>query len=133
MRRLAAEGRTVLVSSHLMSEMAVTADHLIVIGRGRLIADCPTEEFVTRGSRQSVRLSSPDARTLAELLTAHGADVTANGVGALIVSGMNAPRIAELAAQQGLVLHELAPQRASLEEAIMRLTHDSVEYDGGAK
>src|SRR6266496_909910 len=125
MKHLAAEGRTVFVSSHLMNEMAVTADHLIVIGRGRLIADCPTEEFVTRGAKQSVRVSSPDARTLAGLLAAHGAEVEPAGVGVLVVAGMPAPRIAELAAQQGLVLYELTPQRASLEDAFMALTHGS--------
>jgi len=133
MKQFAAEGRTVLVSSHLMNEMAVTADHLIVIGRGRLIADCPTEEFVARGSQQSVRVSSPDARTLAAVLTGQGAQVAADGVGALIVTGLDAPRIAELAAAQGLVLYELAPQRASLEDAFMQLTHDSVEYDGAPR
>ena len=130
MKTLAAEGRTVLVSSHLMNEMAVTADHLIVIGRGRLIADCPTEEFVARGGKDSVRVSSPDARTLAAELAAHGAEVTPDGVGSLVVTGMAAPRIAELAAQRSLVLYELAPQRASLEDAFMQLTQDSVEYDG---
>src|SRR6266536_2903976 len=119
MKHLASEGRTVFVSSHL-----------IVIGRGRLIADCPTEEFVTRGAKQSVRVSSPDARTLAGLLAAHGADVEPDGVGVLVVAGMPAPRIAELAAQQGLVLYELTPQRASLEDAFMALTHGSVEFDG---
>ncbi len=133
MKSLAAEGRTVLVSSHLMNEMAVTADHLIVIGRGRLIADCPTEEFVARGAKDSVRVSSPDARTLAGELSARGADVTPDGVGALIVTGLAAPRIAELAAQRGLVLYELAPQRASLEDAFMQLTQDSVEYDGSPR
>ena len=130
MKHLAGEGRTVFVSSHLMNEMAVTADHLIVIGRGRLIADCPTEEFVTRGAKQSVRVSSPDARTLAGLLAAHGAQVEPDGVGVLVVAGMPAPRIAELAAQQGLVLYELTPRRASLEDAFMALTHGSVEFDG---
>jgi ABC-2 type transport system ATP-binding protein len=130
LKRLAAEGRTVLVSSHLMNEMAVTADHLIVIGRGRLIADCPTTEFVAQGSPQSVRVSSPDARTLSALLAGNGAQVTPDGVGTLIVTGLEAPRIAELAAAQGLVLYELAPQQASLEDAFMQLTQASVEYDG---
>jgi ABC-2 type transport system ATP-binding protein len=133
MKRLAAEGRTVLVSSHLMNEMAVTADHLVVVGRGRLVADCPTDEFVARGARQSVRVISPDARTLAAGLTGQGAQVAADGVDALIVTGLDAPRIAEFAAAQGLVLYELAAQRASLEDAFMRLTHDSVEYDGARR
>ena len=130
LKRLAAEGRTVLVSSHLMNEMAVTADHLIVVGRGRLIADCPTAEFVARGSAPSVRVSSPDARSLATLLTGSGAQVTPDGVGTLIVTGLDAPRIAELAAAHGLVLYELAPQQASLEDAFMQLTQDTLEYDG---
>jgi ABC-2 type transport system ATP-binding protein len=133
MKHLAAEGRTVFVSSHLMNEMAVTADHLIVIGRGRLIADCPTEEFAARGAKQSVRVSSPDARTLAGLLVEQGAEVLADGVGALTVTGMPAPRIAELAARRGLVLHELSPQRASLEDAFMALTQGSVEFDGARR
>jgi ABC-2 type transport system ATP-binding protein len=133
MKQLAGEGRTVLVSSHLMNEMAVTADHLIVIGRGRLIADCPTDEFVARGSQPAVRVSSPDARTLATVLTGQGAQVSADGVGALIVTGLDAPRIAELAAAQGLVLYELSPQRASLEDAFMQLTQDSVEFDGARR
>jgi ABC-2 type transport system ATP-binding protein len=130
MKQLAGEGRTVLVSSHLMNEMAVTADHLIVVGRGRLIADCPTDEFVARGTQPAVRVSSPDARTLATVLAGQGAQVAGDGVGALIVTGLDAPRIAELAAAQGLVLYELAPQRASLEDAFMQLTQDSVEFDG---
>src|SRR2546423_15238205 len=130
LKRLAAEGRTVLVSSHHMNEMAVTADHLIVIGKGRLIADCPTAEFVAQGSQPSVRVSSPDARSLAALLAGQGAQVTADGVGALTVTGLDAPRIAELAAAQGLVLYELAPQQASLEDAFMQLTQGSLEYDG---
>jgi ABC-2 type transport system ATP-binding protein len=133
MKHLAAEGRTVFVSSHLMNEMAVTADHLIVIGRGRLIADCPTEELDARGAKQSVRVSSPDARTLAGLLVEQGAEVLADGVGALTVTGMPAPRIAELAARRGLVLHELSPQRASLEDAFMALTQGSVEFDGARR
>ncbi len=128
MKHLAAQGKTVFVSSHLMNEMAVTADHLIVIGRGRLIADCRTDQFAARGARQSVRVSSPDARTLAGLLGEHGAEVTADGVGALVVAGLDAPRIAELATQHGLALYELTPQRASLEEAFMELTRDSLEY-----
>ena len=130
MKQLAGDGRTILVSSHLMNEMAVTADHLIVIGRGRLIADCPTEEFVARGSQPAVRVSSPDARSLAAVLAGQGAQVTSDGVGALIVTGLDAPRIAEIAAAQGLVLYELTPQRASLEDAFMHLTQGSVEYDG---
>jgi ABC-2 type transport system ATP-binding protein len=111
-----------------MNEMAVTADHLIVIGRGRLVSDCSTEEFIERSTKQSVLVKSPDGSRLAELLKASGGVVTADGDGALDVSGLPAPRIGELAAAEGLVLHELTPRRGSLEEAFMELTRESVEY-----
>jgi ABC-2 type transport system ATP-binding protein len=127
MKRLAAEGRTVFVSSHLMNEMSVTADHLIVIGRGRLIADCPTQEFIARSSERSVRVSGPDLARLEELIRAEGGQVSSDNA-ALIVTDLAAPRIGELAAREGLVLHELTPQLASLEEAFMELTHHSVEF-----
>ncbi len=128
MKRLAAEGRTVLVSSHLMNEMAVTADHLIVIGRGRLVADCSTQEFIERSTDQSVLVRSPDAERLAEIIALQGAKIIANGPGEFRVANMEAPRIGELAAGEGVVLHELTPQRGSLEEAFMELTRESVEY-----
>ena len=128
MKRLAAEGRTVFVSSHLMNEMAVTADHLIVIGRGHLIADCPTAEFIGRSSHKTVRVVGPDRGRLQELITAAGGHVTVGNDGALTVVGLPAPQIGELAARHGAVLHELTPQLASLEEAFIELTHDSVEY-----
>jgi ABC-2 type transport system ATP-binding protein len=128
MKHLAGEGRTVLVSSHLMNEMAVTADHLIVIGRGRLIADCATAEFIARSSEKSVRVLGPDRARLEQLINAAGGRVTSGADGALTVSDLAAPRIGELAARDGLVLHELTPQLASLEEAFMELTRDSVEY-----
>ena len=129
MRHLASEGRTILVSSHLMSEMAQTADHLIVIGRGSLIADCSTQEFIARSSERSVLVRSPDTR-LSELITANGGEVKpGNPDGALSVTGLDAPRIGELAAGAGIVLHELTPRLASLEEAFMELTADSVEYE----
>jgi ABC-2 type transport system ATP-binding protein len=129
MKYLAGQGRTIFVSSHLMNEMAVTAEHLIVIGRGRLIADCATDEFIARSSQRSVLVKSPDASRLAELITAEGGLVKADNGQALTVGGLPAPRIGELAAREGLVLHELTPQLASLEEAFMELTRDSVEYD----
>jgi ABC-2 type transport system ATP-binding protein len=129
MKHLAGEGRTVFVSSHLMNEMAVTAEHLIVIGRGRLIADCDTDEFIARSSERSVLVKSPDASRLAELMTAEGGLVKADNGQALTVGGLPASRIGELAARDGLVLHELTPQLASLEEAFMELTRDSVEYE----
>jgi ABC-2 type transport system ATP-binding protein len=129
MKYLAAQGRTVFVSSHLMNEMAVTAEHLIVIGRGRLIADCATDEFIARSSQQSVLVKSPDAARLTALITAEGGLVKADNGQTLTVGGLPASRIGELAAREGLVLHELTPQLASLEEAFMELTRDSVEYD----
>jgi ABC-2 type transport system ATP-binding protein len=137
MKNLAAEGRTILVSSHLMNEMAVTADHLIVIGRGRLIADCATTEFIERSSERSVLVRSPQPGRLTDLLAAEGGKVTARPGNdgqseALSVTGLAAPRIGEIAAAGGIVLHELTPQLASLEEAFMELTADSVEYGGVA-
>jgi ABC-2 type transport system ATP-binding protein len=128
MKRLASEGRTVFVSSHLMNEMAVTADHLIVIGRGQLIADCPTHEFIARSSEKSVRVVGPDRARLEQVISAEGGRVSSADDGALKVSDLEAPRIGELAAREGLVLHELTPQLASLEEAFMELTRSSVEY-----
>jgi ABC-2 type transport system ATP-binding protein len=135
MKHLAGEGRTIFVSSHLMNEMAVTADHLIVIGRGRLIADSATADVIARSSEQSVRVKTPDAARLTPLIEAEGGKVTpadaatgTGGVPTLIVTGMPAQRIGELAAQSSVVLHELSPQLASLEEAFMELTADSLEF-----
>jgi len=133
MKRLASEGRTVFVSSHLMNEMAVTADHLVVIGRGQLIADCATQEFITRSSERSVRVVGQDPVRLQQVISGDGGRVLAGADGALTVSDVPAPRIGELAAQNNLVLHELTPQLASLEEAFMELTRDSVEYGGQAQ
>ena len=127
MKFLASQGRTVFVSSHLMNEMAVTAEHLIVIGRGRLIADCTTEEFIERSSEKSVLVKSPDAEKLAALIAADGAEVQ-TGEDGITVTGLEAARIGEMAARGGLVLHELTPQLASLEEAFMELTRDSMEF-----
>jgi ABC-2 type transport system ATP-binding protein len=140
MKSLAAEGRTILVSSHLMNEMAVTADHLVVIGRGRLLAAAATEEVIARGSGQSVRVRTPDAERLTALITAEGGTAVeaanGNGVGAaagdhapvLTITGVPAARIGELAASQSIVLHELTPQLATLEDAFLELTADSLEY-----
>jgi ABC-2 type transport system ATP-binding protein len=128
LKALAAEGRTIFVSSHLMSEMALTAEHLIVIGKGRLIADTGVQEFVDRSSKRSVLVRGPQPDELAAQLTSAGGEVSRDGDGALLVLGLEAPRIGELASAAGLVLHELTPQRASLEEAFMELTSDSVEY-----
>jgi ABC-2 type transport system ATP-binding protein len=131
MKRLASEGRTVFVSSHLMNEMAVTADHLIVIGRGKLVADCSTEEFIERASDQTVLVRSPDAERLGEAIALEGGKVTPDGDGVLGVAGMEVARIGELASAGGFVLQELAPKRSSLEEAFMELTRDTVEYGAG--
>ncbi|WP_131738350.1 ABC transporter ATP-binding protein [Actinomadura roseirufa] len=128
MQRLAAEGRTVFVSSHLMNEMAVTAEHLIVIGRGKLIADCSTEQFIEQSTEKMVVVRSPDAARLADVLGREGATVAPDGDGLLTVTHMEAPRVGELAAAEGLVLHELTPRRGSLEAAFMELTRESVEY-----
>ena len=171
MKALAAEGRTVFVSSHLMDEMAVTADHLIVIGRGKLIADCSTQEFIERSSEKYVLVRSPDAARLADLVAAEGGKATireqparddhareapareapaqdapagdepagdADGARAarrpapeVDITGLDAPRIGEIAAANRIVLHELTPQLASLEEAYMELTADSSEFGTG--
>jgi ABC-2 type transport system ATP-binding protein len=127
LRNLAADGRTVFLSSHLMSEMAQTADHLVVIGRGRLIADTTVAEIVAEASKDAaVRVRTPDAGRLRELLG--DVRVEARERGVLEVHGRSSQEIGELAARDGLVLHELTPQTASLEEAFMRLTGESVEY-----
>jgi len=127
MRAMAAEGRTVFVSSHLMSEMALTADHLIVIGRGRLLADLPTREFIDASSGNSVRVRSPQIERLADLL--RGRQVRTSEVdGYLQVEGVTPAEVGELAAANGVTVHELFTQRASLEAAFMEMTGDSVEY-----
>jgi ABC-2 type transport system ATP-binding protein len=133
-RRLAAEGRTVLVSSHLMSEMENTADQLIVIGRGRLIAAESLREFAARGALPSVTVRTPGAAgatALAAVLTAEGASVRPAGEGSLTVTGLSAARISELAAGHRIMLHELTARTASLEEAFMELTAGTVEYPRG--
>ncbi len=128
MRSLAAEGRTVFVSSHLMSEMENTAGHLIVIGRGRLIADCSMAEFIARGTGQAVLVRTPEPNGLARAVTAAGGTVAPMGQGDLEVRGLPPGRIGDLALTSGIALYHLAPARASLEEAFMELTADSVEY-----
>ena len=133
MRSLAAEGRSVFVSSHLMSEMAVTADHVVVIGRGRLIADTSMSEFVAGGGHARSLVRSPRAGELAPLLAAKGATVQTGADGALSVSGLPAADIGDLAAEHGMALHELTPQQASLEEVFMELTRDTVEYQAAGQ
>lgn len=127
MHRLADEGRTVFVSSHLLSEMALTAQELVVIGRGKLISQCTTEEFVAQATEDTVLVRSPQLALLRSALGQHGATVRDEGE-SLIVSGMDIAKIGELAAEKSAVLHELSPQRGSLEEAFIQLTGDSVEY-----
>ena len=131
-RDLAAEGRTVFVSSHLMSEMALTADHLVVIGRGRVLADCSTAEFVAQHAASHVRVRSPQHDEVATLLRREGLDVAAHG-GELRVHGLDPAGVGELAGRSGLLLHELTLVRSSLEDAFMTLTADSVEYAGASR
>jgi ABC-2 type transport system ATP-binding protein len=128
LKSLAAEGRAVFVSSHLMTEMALTADHLVVIGRGRLIADQPVAEFVAQSSRQSVLVRTPSPEPLLAALTEAGGRVEPGGDGSLVVAGLPAAAIGDLAAGLGIALHELSPQSGSLEDAFMELTRDSVEF-----
>ena len=127
-RRLADEGRTVFISSHLMSEMAQTADHLLVIGRGKIITAGPLEDVVAKATEATVRVVTPRPTEVAELLTGEGATVTTVSPGRLEVAGLTSPRIGDLVAGHGLSLHELTPVSASLEEAFLSLTHDEVEY-----
>ena len=131
LQSLAAEGRTVFVSSHLMSEMSMTADHLIVIGRGRLIADLSVDDFVRRASKAGVRVRTPQATQLRDLLAGPDVTVEPDGDGLLDVAGMTAAEVGEVAAANGIVLHELTPQQASLEEAFMELTQEDVEFQAG--
>ena len=132
LKDLASEGRTVFVSSHLMSEMALTADHLIVVGRGRLIADTPTHEFLQQASGNVVVVRSPQADALRGHVLAPDVTVVALEPGLIEVHGLTAQQIGETAARHGIVLHELTPQQASLEEAFMDLTRDDVEFKTAA-
>ncbi|MEZ0113632.1 ABC-2 type transport system ATP-binding protein [Catenulispora sp. EB89] len=134
LKGLAAEGRTVFVSSHLMSEMALTADHLVVIGRGRLIADCSVAEFIRRSAKNTVLVRTPDAARLRDRLAGAGADVTVTVTIAddenrdLIVSGLTSERIGRIAAELQITLYQLTDHVASLEEAFMEQTKDATEY-----
>lgn len=132
-RSLAAEGRTVFVSSHLMSEMSQTADHLLVIGRGRIITSGPVKEVISAATNTSVLVRSPQAGALAERLAAAGAQVSRQNDGALSILGPSAADIGELAAAARITLHELTPQTASLEEAYLTLTQHDVEYATGVR
>jgi ABC-2 type transport system ATP-binding protein len=131
MKSLAAEGRTVLVSSHLMSEMALTADHLIVIGRGKLLADVSTQEFIEKSASRTVRVRTPQSSELVRVLDRPGVEIVRTD-GALEVHGIARDLVGELAATHHITLHELYEERPSLEEAFMSMTHDSVEYQAVA-
>jgi ABC-2 type transport system ATP-binding protein len=132
-RHLAGEGRTVFLSSHLMSEMAQTADQIIVLGRGRIIADAPVGDILAQVAGKAVRVRTPDVAKLTKALTGPDVTVTASTEPELVtVSGMQAARIGELAAGSGVVLHELTPITGSLEEAYLALTEDEVEYHAGS-
>src|ERR1017187_7398127 len=133
MKALAAEGRTVFVSSHLMSEMENTADHLLVIGRGKLIADCTVAEFIARNSVQAVRVRTPEREALVRIVTAAGATAltAADDSQAIVVRGLAADQVGDLAFENAIRLPELAPAQASLEEAFMELTSASVEFRAG--
>jgi len=131
MKALAAEGRTVFVSSHLMSEMENTADHLLVIGRGKLIADCTVDEFISANSQLAVRVRTPQPDQLAKLAATVGGTVTEPGDGSIVISGLEPSQVGDLAYENSVRLHELAPLHASLEQAFMELTASSVEFRAG--
>jgi len=131
-RYLAGQGRTIFLSSHLMSEMALTADHIIVVGRGKVLADATVAEIVAGGQATSVRVRSPRAGDLEDLLRRTGAQVATTADGELEVHGSTAPQIGEVAASAGIPLHELTPVRGSLEDAYLQLTADDVEYHSAA-
>lgn len=128
LRTLAAEGRTVFLSSHLMSEMAITAEHLIIIGRGRLIRDVSVAEFVAQHSKKAVRVRSPQSSELRERLLGPQVRVSSDEPGVLEIEGLTASQVGQAAARNGFELHELTPYQASLEEAFMGLTQDQIEY-----
>jgi ABC-2 type transport system ATP-binding protein len=133
LRSLAAEGRTVFVSSHLMGELEGTADDLIVIGRGRLIAGTTVSELLAAASNGRVNLRTPQAAEVMTLLSGAGGTVTSTGPDTVTVTGLDVARIADLTADRGLRLHELSPERTSLEKAYIELTHGAVEYTAGGQ
>ena len=128
LKNLASEGRTIFVSSHLMSEMALTAEHLIVIGQGKLIADMSVEAFIASASKGIVKVRTPQASQLRELIAGPDVTVASSELGSLEVTGLTSDQIGQIAADNSITLFELATQQASLEEAFMELTADSVEY-----
>ncbi|KQW49506.1 multidrug ABC transporter ATP-binding protein [Nocardioides sp. Root1257] len=130
--RLADEGRTVFLSSHLMSEMAVTADHVVVIGKGRLLRDQPMADFIREAAADSIRVVTPERERLAELLRTSGATITDGSDDALVVAGTTSRDVGDLAAGAGITLWELAPQTGSLEDAYLALTRESLDYQDTA-
>jgi ABC-2 type transport system ATP-binding protein len=133
LKSLAGEGRTIFVSSHLMTEMALTATDLVVIGRGRLIADTTVQDFINSNTEATVRVRSPEAGRLADAISGGGASVAHNKDGSLLVTGATPARIGDLAQRAGIALHELSPVQASLEEVFMELTSDAVDYHGSTR
>jgi ABC-2 type transport system ATP-binding protein len=131
MKALAAEGRTVFVSSHLMSEMENTAEHLLVIGRGKLIADCTVAEFIAANSQQTVRVRTPQPDLMTKLVAAAGAAVREDGDGSMVITGLDPSRVGDLAYENAVRLHELSPVHASLEQAFMELTAPTVQFRAG--
>ena len=130
-KQLASEGRTVFVSSHLMAEMALTDDHLVVSGKGTLIAETSVTDFVARSPRQSVKVRTPAPHQLSDAATNAGGTVISDPDGSITVTGLSAPEVGDLAGSIGVVLHELTPI-ASLEDAFMELTDEAVEFRGGS-
>jgi ABC-2 type transport system ATP-binding protein len=127
-RHLASEGRTILLSSHLMSEMAQTADHIIVLGRGRIIANAPVADIVAKSTGTAVTVRTPDADRFAQLASSPEVTITTTEPSLLVINGLTAAQIGEFAAREGIVLHELTPTTGTLEDAYMQLTADDVEY-----
>jgi ABC-2 type transport system ATP-binding protein len=132
LKELASEGRTVFLSSHLMSEMELTADHLIVIGQGRIISDVSMADFIANAATDKVRVTSPDAAYLQSLLAGPGVTTSSQTLGTIVVQGVPASTVGEVAAAAGVVLHELVNIAPSLEEAFMELTRDQVQFRGSA-
>ena len=130
LRSLAGEGRTIFVSSHLMTEMALTATDLVVIGRGKLIADTTVDDFISSNTEPTVLVRSPEPTRLADALTAIGGSVAPRDDGSFVVTGVTPARIGDAAHDAGVTLHELSPQHASLEEVFMELTSEAVDYHG---
>jgi ABC-2 type transport system ATP-binding protein len=128
LRSLAGEGRTVLVSSHLMAEMALTADHLIIIGKGKMMADVSVADFTQQAARDLVHVRTADPQRLTTLLAGPRAQIIAVGPGRLDIAGLTCEAIGDIAAANSLAIYELIPHQASLEEAFMDMTKDAVEY-----